>query len=279
MTKDPTVSTDWLAERLDDPGVIVIDATWFMPGSPRDARAEHAERHIPGAVFFDIDEIADHASLLPHMLADAADFAMHARRLGVEPQSKIVVYDGQGLFSAARVWWNFRAMGHDAVWVLDGGLPQWIVEARPLEVGWPERTHGEFKAHPNADLVRSIDQVRAALDDKSVQVVDARPGERFRGEAPEPRAGLRSGHMPGALSVPAASIITDGRLAEGPVLERQFLAAGVDLEGPIITTCGSGVSAAVLSLGLARLGRWDASLYDGSWTEWGGRTDTPVVTG
>jgi thiosulfate/3-mercaptopyruvate sulfurtransferase len=279
MSNDPTVSTDWLAERLDDPAVVIIDATWFMPGTPRDARAEHAERHIPGAVFFDIDEISDHANPLPHMLAEPADFAVHARRLGVEPDSKVVVYDAQGLFSAPRVWWNFRAMGHDAVWVLDGGLPKWISEARPLEVGWPEREHGEFKAHPKPELVRSIDQVRAALEQKSAQVVDARPGERFRAEVPEPRAGLRGGHMPGAISVPASAIIVNGRLADKAVLKRRFSAAGVDLNAPIITSCGSGVSAAILSLGLARLGCWDAPIYDGSWTEWGGRADTPIAVG
>jgi len=279
MTQDPTVSTDWLAERLGDANLVVIDATWFMPGTPRDARAEHAERHIPGAVFFDIDEISDHANPLPHMLAEPPDFAVHARRLGVEPDSKVVVYDAQGLFSAPRVWWNFRAMGHDAIWVLDGGLPKWIAEARPLEVGWPENAHGEFKAHPKPELVRSIDQVRAALEQKSAQVVDARPGDRFRAEVPEPRAGLRGGHMPGAVSLPASAIIVNGRLADKAVLKRRFSAAGVDLGAPIITSCGSGVSAAILSLGLARLGRWDAPVYDGSWTEWGGRSDTPVAVG
>ena len=214
MTNDPTVSTEWLAERLEDPSVVIIDATWFMPGTPRDARAEHAERHIPGAVFFDIDEISDHSNLLPHMLAEPKDFAVHARRLGVEPDSTVVVYDAQGLFSAARVWWNFRAMGHEEVWVLDGGLPQWIAEAHALETGWPERPHGEFKAHPNPELVKSLDQVRTALETATAQVVDARPALRFTGETPEPRAGLRSGHMPGARSLPSSAIVVDGRLAD-----------------------------------------------------------------
>jgi thiosulfate/3-mercaptopyruvate sulfurtransferase len=279
MTDDPTVSTEWLAERLDDPSVIIIDATWFMPGTPRDARAEHAERHIPGAVFFDIDEISDHSNPLPHMLAEPKDFAVHARRLGVEPDSKVVVYDAQGLFSAPRVWWNFRAMGHDAVWVLDGGLPKWLAEAHAMETGWPERAHGEFKAHPKPELVKSLDEVHAALEGETAQVVDARSAARFTGETPEPRVGLRSGHMPGALSLPSSTLVHDGRLADKAALEKIFAEAGVNLDEPVITTCGSGISAAILSLGLARVGQWDAPVYDGSWTEWGGREDTPVVTG
>jgi thiosulfate/3-mercaptopyruvate sulfurtransferase len=280
MTQDPMVSTDWLLARLDDPGVIIIDATWFMPGTPRDARAEHAERHIPGAVFFDIDEISDHSNPLPHMLPEPADFAVHARRLGVEPDSIVVVYDAQGLFSAARVWWMFRVMGHDQVFVLDGGLPKWIAEAHPLELGWPERPHGEFKAHLQPDLVRSLDQVRGALSSGAEQLVDARAAARFTGAAPEPRAGLKSGHMPGARNVPSATLVTaDGGLADAATLKTLFDDAGVDLDKPIVTTCGSGVSAAILSLGLARLGRLDAPVYDGSWSEWGGRDDTPVATG
>jgi len=259
---------------------VIVDATWFMPGTPRDARAEHAERHIPGAVFFDIDEISDHSNPLPHMLPEPADFAVHARRLGVEPGSRVVVYDGQGIFSAPRVWWHFRAMGHENTFVLDGGLPKWIAEGHAVEAGWPLRPHGEFKAHPDTGLVRDLEQVRAALAGGTEQLVDARAAARFTGETPEPRAGLRGGHMPGARNVPSASVITpQGTLADAPTLETLFAEAGVDLDRPIVTTCGSGVSAAILSLGLARLGRLRAPVYDGSWTEWGGRDDTPVVKG
>ena len=274
---DPMVSTEWLAEHLDDPAVMVIDASWFMPGTPRNARAEHAERHIPGAVFFDIDEISDHSNPLPHMLAEPADFAVHARRLGVEPSSEVVVYDSLGLFSAPRVWWNFRVMGHDAVSVLDGGLPKWVAEARPLEEGWPQREHGEFKAHFRPELVRGLEQMRAIVVSRAEQVLDARSSARFRAEAPEPRDGLRGGHMPGACNLPSAMLAAPGGTLAGKAeLQRLFTEAGIDLERPIVTTCGSGVSAAILALGLARLGHWDAPVYDGSWTEWGARSDTPV---
>jgi thiosulfate/3-mercaptopyruvate sulfurtransferase len=277
---DPTVSTEWLADHLDDPDVIIVDATWFMPGTPRDARAEHAERHIPGAVFFDIDEISDHSNPLPHMVAEPADFAVHARRLGVEPDSKVVVYDAQGLYSAARVWWNFRLMGHEAVFVLDGGLPKWIAEAHPLEAGWPLREHGEFKSHFNPALVRDLAQMRANVDAKAQQVVDARSAERFTAQAREPREGLRSGHIPGSHSLPSQTLVTaGGELANKASLQKLFKGAGVDLKAPIVTSCGSGVSAAILALALARLGRWDVAVYDGSWTEWGGLKDTPVAAG
>ena len=277
---DPMVATDWLAARLGGPDLVVVDATWFMPGTPRDARAEHAERHIPGAVFFDIDQISDHANPLPHMLPEPADFAVHARRLGVGPGSDVVVYDAQGLFSAPRVWWTFRVMGHEAVAVLDGGLPKWIAEDHPVEQGWPQNPHGEFKARFDPGLVRDLASVLGVVETHAEQIVDARAAARFFGEAPEPRAGLRGGHMPGALNLSSAEVVAaDGTLAPRPVLERLFGQAGVDLDRPILTTCGSGISAAILALALARLGRWRTPVYDGSWTEWGGLADTPVVKG
>ena len=280
IDRDPMVSTDWLASHLDAPDIVVIDATWHMPGDARDARADYAARHIPGAVYFDIDEISDHTSSLPHMLPEPADFAVHARRMGVEPTSRVVVYDRPGLFSAPRVWWMFRVMGHENVAVLDGGLAKWIAEARPVEAGWIQRPHGEFKAHFDAELVRNLDQVRSALETGQAQVLDARAAARFEGTAPEPRPGLRSGHMPGASNLPWSKLVADdGGLLAKPALATAFEAAGIDLERPVITTCGSGVSAAILALGLARLGHWRTPVYDGSWTEWGGRSDTPVASG
>ena len=280
VNNDPMVSTDWLAERLGGPDLVIIDATWFMPGGSRDARAEHAERHIPGAVFFDIDEISDHANPLPHMLPEPADFAVHARRLGVEPDSEVVVYDAHGVFSAPRVWWTFRVMGHEAVAVLDGGLPKWIAEGHPVERGWPQNPHGEFKARFDPGLVRDLATMLGVVETHAEQIVDARAAARFYGEAPEPRPGLRGGHMPGALNLSSAEVVAaDGTLNPKPVLERLFAQAGVDLDRPILTSCGSGISAAILAIALARLGRWRTPVYDGSWSEWGGLADTPVVTG
>ncbi|MGI9168678.1 MAG: 3-mercaptopyruvate sulfurtransferase [Caulobacteraceae bacterium] len=277
---DPLVSTDWLAARLENADIALLDATWFMPGTARDAGAEYAARHIAGAVFFDIDKIADRASPLPHMLAEPAAFAVAARRLGVGPDSTVVIYDALGLFSAPRVWWNFRAMGHKRSAVLDGGLPKWLAEGRPVESGWRDPAHGAFKARADAALVRDLEAVRAAFAAGSEQILDARPADRFSGEAPEPRPGLRSGHMPGARNLPWSSLVqADGTLLPAAALRTAFEAAGVDLAGPIVTSCGSGISAALLALALARLGRDVVAVYDGSWSEWGARGDTPVAVG
>jgi thiosulfate/3-mercaptopyruvate sulfurtransferase len=277
----PLVTTDWLAEHLGEPGLVVLDGSWHMPDAGRDAKAEYAQGHIPGAVFFDIDGIADHATSLPHMLPAPADFATSVRRLGVEPDSTVVAYDSVGVFSAPRVWWSFRAMGHANVFVLDGGLKKWLAEGHPVEAGWREAPHGEFKAHFRPELVQTLAGVRNVLEGGSAQVVDARSAARFRGEAPEPRYGVREGHMPGAHNAPWSGIVAeDGTLKPPEALRAAFEAAHVDLARPIVTTCGSGISAAILALGLAVLGRNDVPVYDGSWSEWGAAdAGTPVATG
>jgi len=278
---NPLVSVAWLTEHLADPDLVLLDASWHMPQTGRDPAREFAEGHIPNARFFDIDAIADHSTGLPHMLPSPQEFATAARRLGVEPNSTIVVYDTVGIMSAPRAWWSFRQMGHDKVFVLDGGLKAWLAEEHPIETGWPEPPpHGEFKAHPRPELVRDVEQVLAMLQAGDQQIVDARPAARFTAETPEPRAGLRSGHMPGARNVPFGGLVTkDGTLAEPAAITAAFESAGVDLKRPITASCGSGITACVLALGLARIGREDVAVYDGSWTEWGGRDDTPVIAG
>lgn len=277
---DPLVSTAWLAQHLDAPDVRIVDASWFMPGSPRDAKAEFAERHIPGAVFFDIDEIADTDSPLPHMLPSPVKFSARVRKLGLGDGSRIVVYDSSGILGAARVWWTFRVMGHEDVAVLDGGLPAWLAEDRPTDDHDPQPGERHFSPRVASDLVRDLNQIKRTLDSGREQVVDARPAPRFKGEVPEPRAGLRTGHMPGALNVPVGSVIApDGRMKSAEEIRAVFEGAGVDLKKPIVTTCGSGITASVLSLALARTGKDRVGVYDGSWSEWGGRDDTAVVTG
>ena len=277
---DPLVSTAWLADRLGSDEVQVLDASWFMPGDALTGAASYAAGHIAGAVFFDIDAIADHSTDLPHMLPAPDAFADAAGALGLRRDLHIVVYDAQGIFSAPRVWWTLRVMGFPEVFVLDGGLKKWRAEGRPIDTAAPHPAPSTIEPAFDPSLVRDLESVRANLATHGAQVIDARPGPRFRAEVPEPRVGLRGGHMPGALSVPFAGLIhPDGTMKAADGLRAAFQAAGVDLDKPLVTTCGSGVSAAVLALALARLGREDVAVYDGSWTEWGGRADTPVVTG
>lgn len=275
---DPLVSTDWLAERLGDPGLRVVDATLPLVGQPGHGRDSYVAGHIPGAVFFDINAIADLTTDLPHMLPTPEAFAEAAGGLGLGRNATIVVYDAHGIYSAPRVWWTLRAMGYADVFVLDGGLRKWRAEGRPVETDVPSPSPVSVIPGSNASLVRDLNAVAGVLADSSAQVVDARSAGRFRGEAPEPRASLRSGHMPGALNLPFDQVVNpDSTLKSAADLRTVF--AHIDLARPIVTTCGSGVTASVLALALARLGRFDVAVYDGSWTEWGGRPDTAVVTG
>ncbi len=277
---DPLVSTAWLAERLGRDDLRVLDGSWWMPAENRDPRAEYLDAHIPGAVFFDIDAIADRTVDLPHMLPAPEAFAEAAGQLGLSRHGTIVAYDTFGVRAAARVWWTLKVMGFENVFVLDGGLRAWLAEGRPVEPGdvIPPATTVTPAFRP--ERVRSLGDVRGLVDSRAAQIVDARGGARFRAEVPEPRAGLRSGHMPGACNLPFDTLLeADGRMKPMPAIRDAFKAAGVDLANPIVTTCGSGITASVLALALARLGRDDVAVYDGSWTEWGGLADTPVVTG
>jgi len=276
---DPLVSTQWLADHLKAPDVRIIDASWHLPTEGRDAKAEYRQAHIPGAVFFDIDEICDTESPLPHMLPHPVKFSSRMRKLGLGDGSRFVVYDTTGLFSAPRVWWMLRAMGHEDVVVLDGGLPKWIAEGRPVEdLPLPPRER-HFTVRYHSALVRTLDEVQKALA-KGEQVLDARPADRFEGKAPEPRPGVRSGHIPGSKNLPWKTLLdADGALLSAPDLAKRFEAAGIDTHKPVITSCGSGVSAAVLALALARLGAVRTPVYDGSWAEWGSRDDLPMATG
>lgn len=270
------VSTEWLAAHLKD--VRVVDASWYMPDEKRQPAREFEQAHIPGAVFFDIDGIADHKTDLPHMMPTAGEFSRAVGALGIGDGETVVVYDGTGIFSAPRAWWMLKAMGHRTVKVLDGGFPKWKREGRPIESGPAKPAAKFFTAIPRPEIMRNFGDVMAIVKDKSAQLVDARSASRFKGEEAEPRAGVRGGHMPGALNVPWRKLVAeDGTLK--PAAELRSVFAGVETSKPIVTTCGSGISAAILMLGLAEIGRNDVALYDGSWTEWGGRAEAPVVTG
>ena len=274
-----TIDADWLEKRLGTPGLSIVDASWYLPAQKRDAKAEYEAGHIPGAIFFDQDEVVDPDSKLPHTLPDPATFARHAGSMGISADDTIVIYDGPGMFSAPRVWWMFRVMGVFQVYVLDGGFDRWKAAGRPVTAEQTKVAPNIFHVDFDASRVASLDEMKRIVASGESQIADARPAGRFTGEDPEPRAGVRGGHMPGAKSLPASALSRDGKLLPPEELKKRFEEAGFDKSTPVVTSCGSGVTAAVITLALETLGHSANRLYDGSWTEWGGRSDTPVVKG
>ncbi|MEJ6782988.1 3-mercaptopyruvate sulfurtransferase [Aminobacter sp. Piv2-1] len=273
------IDADWLEQRLGTPGLSIVDASWYLPAHKRDARAEYDAAHIPGAVFFDLDLVCDLDSALPHMLPSPSLFARHAGSMGISADDTIVIYDGPGFLSAPRVWWMFRIMGVFQVYILDGGFDRWRADGRPVTSEPTKTAPNVFHVDYDASKVVSLAEMREIVRSGAAQVADARSAGRFEGVDPEPRAGLRSGHMPGARNVPSVSLSENGELLPLDRLKSTLEAAGLDLSKPVVTTCGSGVTAAAITLALQSLGHGDNRLYDGSWTEWGGLSDTPVATG
>lgn len=279
--KNWIVETEWLESHLSSPDLVILDGSWHLPTANRDPKAEYLAEHIPGALFFDIDDLSDEKTNLPHMLPSTVKFASRMKKMGIGDGARIVVYDTSGIFSAARVWWTFRAMGHRDVAVLNGGLRKWKAEGRPTEDGPPaKRSERHYTPLQNTEIIRDLEDMKALIKKPGAQIVDARPAGRFEGRDAEPRAGLRKGHIPGSKNIPSQGLLMpDGTFKSAEDLAALFKAASIDVARPVVATCGSGVTASMLALALAVLGQTNAAVYDGSWAEWGGDTSLPIETG